>query len=289
MKSKPNPFLPYNKKELVDRIDLLKIYQEGKSIITKYGNRTISVSDVSEKYEIFDIKNFIISKLDQIEENFPIKFYRLSIKGGVQFLTLLSDTVDFNGNSYHKSFFILNSTNRSYKLSFDMGLYCTNDGSSIITSANNISLNKKHLKGITELAYDTASHISDENFTEQIQSLSTLMGHSVPLSKLKELIVHEDNPTNHRKFDSFKNMILSNLNSKLSNSEILFLRTPSESIVLNTSSDILLDAIDVFNCYIRVFSNKNSCSIKKEADRIMKMTQFMIRKEKLSTVLSFQF
>lgn len=289
MKSKKNPFLPYDKKELSDRIGLLKITQEGNSIITKYGNKVISVSDVSEKYEIFDIKSFILTKLEQIEENFPIRFYRLAIKGGVQYLTLLSDPIELDGHTYHKSFFILNSTNRSYKLSFDMGLYCTQDGSSIITSANNVSLNKKHLKGITDTAYEVSSHISDENFQEQIRSLSSLIGHSVQLTKVREIIIDEDTAANHKKFDSFKNMILNRQIQNLSDSEIMTLRTPSESLVLRASNDVLLNATDVFNCYIRIFSNRNSCSIKKEADKIMKITQFMIRKDKLQKVLSFQF
>ena len=47
----------YSKEELVGKINKLHIYNVANSIITKYDGRIISTSDVSDRYEIFDIKS----------------------------------------------------------------------------------------------------------------------------------------------------------------------------------------------------------------------------------------
>ena len=63
----------YNKQELVDKINSISIsLNEAGQVITKYRDRVVSISNVSKRYEIFDIKKYLLDKLDLIEKNFNI-------------------------------------------------------------------------------------------------------------------------------------------------------------------------------------------------------------------------
>ena len=134
-----NRYLTYNKQELVDKINSISIsLNEVGQVITKYRDRVVSISNVSKRYEIFDIKKYLLDKLELIEKNFNIVKYDFQIKKGIQYLTLLSDTVTIEGVEYHKSFFILNSSDKSRKLSFNAGLYSAAKDLYIINSVKNI-------------------------------------------------------------------------------------------------------------------------------------------------------
>ena len=114
-----NRYLTYNKQELVDKINSISIsLNEVGQVITKYRDRVVSISNVSKRYEIFDIKKYLLDKLELIEKNFNIVKYDFQIKKGIQYLTLLSDTVTIEGVEYHKSFFILNFTFKISNLFF---------------------------------------------------------------------------------------------------------------------------------------------------------------------------
>ena len=129
---------------------------------------------------------------------------------GIQELTLLSDTIEIEGISFYKSFFILNSSDKSRRLSFNAGLYCDSKNFYIIPSVRNLGLTKKHLKGVTEAAEEATVGLNDETFNEQIESLKSLVGHRISFSKLREVILgdNQDIPKiNHLKFDAFKNSI----------------------------------------------------------------------------------
>ena len=93
-------FKPYSKSELFDKIDSIEIFKSGNQVITKYFNRVINTVDVSNRYEIFDIKSFLRSKIGQLEDNFNITYYKFVMRKGIQELTLLSDSVDINNTKF---------------------------------------------------------------------------------------------------------------------------------------------------------------------------------------------
>ena len=99
-------YLPFDQVELISKIDSIDISMQGQTVVTKYFGRVISVTPVSNQYEIFDIRGFLKSKLNQILDNFKISFYRLRLVRGIQELNLISDEVDINGVSHFKSFFL---------------------------------------------------------------------------------------------------------------------------------------------------------------------------------------
>jgi len=281
-------FKPYNKSELFEKIDAIEIFKSGNQVITKYFNRVINTVDVSKRYEVFDIKSFMRSKIDQLESNFNITHYKFVMRKGIQELTLLSDYVEINGTNFYKSFFILNSSDKSRCLNMNLGLFREDNNSYLVSSIRNMSLYKKHLTGLTQKAEEVSGTIDVETFDDQIQAIKSLVGEQVMLSKVREIIIDKDLQVNHRKFDALKNQLVYSSTDKvknLSKDQINTLKTYSESLTLNSGNDFSIDAYKVFNCYIQVFARQDSYVVKKETEKILRITQCFIRNEKLNQLL----
>lgn len=274
----------FNKQEVIDAISGIEIFKHEDTIVTKYFDVVKSITRVSNRYEIFDIKDFMLRKLDSICDNFDISHYYFRMYRGRQLLTLISDPINIGGLNFYKSFYILNSSDKSRRLGLYMGLVNDNDGSYSIWGINNMSLYKKHLTGITSQAEEVSQVISGETFDEQVQAISQLVGQKVMLSKVRDIIVDEEYKINHKKFDAFKNWLLYEVKS-ITDAQQSLLRTPSEKIVIDESNDFSLDAFMVFGLYLRIFKNQDSHIVKKETERIMSITQWFIRKEKLQELL----
>ena len=282
-------YIKYDKQELIDKINKLSIFMnDAGQVITKYGDSVISISNVSNRYEIFDIQKYLIDEIEHIEKNFEISKYQLSVKKGVQSLILLSDVVDIEGVNFHKSFFILNSSDRSRRLSFNAGLYNADKNLYIIPSVKNIELSKKHLKGVTKAAEIASIGLNDETFNEQIELLKNLVGHKVSISKLKEIIVGDGKvKVNHLKFDAFKNQLLyynSDSRLRLTNEQKTILRIPSEKFNIEQKDDFYVDAFWAFQTYLKIFNRQDSHVIKNETNRILNITVWAIRNHLLELI-----
>lgn len=276
----------YNKEELVNKINNISISQnDAGQVVTKYQDRVVSISNVSTKYEIFDIKKYLIDKIELIEKNFDIIKYDFLLKGGIQSLTLLSDVIEIEGIKFHKSFFILNSSDKSRRLSFNIGLYSADKNIYIINSVKNIGLTKKHLRGVTHAAEVASLGLNDETFEEQINCIKSLLGHRISLSKLKEIIVGDGEvKSNHLKFDAFKNNIIYYKNDgrlTLTSDQYKTLRTPSDKLNITRENDFYVDAFWAFQTYLRLFNNQDSHVIKRETEKILNITQWAIRNSQL--------
>ena len=280
----------YNKQELIDKIDRISIEREGNTIITKYDDRVINATPVSNRYEIFDIVKYLKSKIDMIEQNFTISKYSFKMTSGRQYLQLISDKIEVGGLEFYKSFYILNSSDKTRRLSFNVGLYCETKNFYVV-GVKNVGLVKKHLKGVTEAAEVATEGLNGETFNEQVDAMNSLVGHQISFSKIREVILGDKKEIpkiNHRKFDAFKNMIryeVSDGKLKLTKAQhdILF----KESDKINTISpleDFNLDAFKAFQIYLRIFNRQDSHVIKIETDRILKMTKWAIRNAVLESL-----
>lgn len=278
-------FQPYDKQRLLDQIDLISIELVDKQVITKRGATVLSVTNVSNRYEVFDIKSYLKSKIDIIEKNFQITKYYFRLTKGIQELTLLSDTIQIEGVDFHKSFFILNSSDKSRRLSFNAGLYCDSKDFYVVSSIKNLGLTKKHLKGVTIAAEQASIGLNGESFDEQIQSISQLVGHRISLSKLAQSIVTDsDKNADHMKFDAFKNAIIQRAQEgklKITSTQYSTLKTPSLKLVFDSTNDFYVDAFWAFQTYIRLFNRQDSHIVKRETERIMAITQWSIRNQAL--------
>jgi hypothetical protein len=280
----------YNKQELIDKIDRISIEREGNTIITKYDGGVINATPVSNRYEIFDIVKYLKSKIDMIEQNFTISKYSFKMTSGRQYLQLISDKIEVGGLEFYKSFYILNSSDKSRRLSFNVGLYCETKNFYVV-GVKNVGLVKKHLTGVTQAAEVATEGLNGETFNEQVDAMNSLVGHQIAFSKIREVILGDKKEIpkiNHRKFDAFKNMIryeVSDGKLKLTKAQhdILF----KESDKINTISpleDFNLDAFKAFQIYLRIFNRQDSHVIKIETDRILKMTKWAIRNAVLESL-----
>lgn len=279
-----NYYQSFNEEELFKKINKLNITQEGDKVVTYFGDREVSRVSVSKIYEIFDFKKYMIERIGELTNNFKIVASQLSLSGGIQELTLLSDKVKIGEYTYYKAFFILNSTNKYRRLSINLGLYQADNNTRF--SINNLNLSKKHYVGITDLAENVSEKITEESFNEQVEALRTLIGQKVLLSNVQKIIFgdKEEIPKSaHTNFDNFKRMLLGSSDriDEISNEQRATLRTPSESLRITPKSDFAIDAFKVFNCYIRCFENKDSHVIVRETEKIMQITQYFIRQEKI--------
>jgi len=278
-------FIKYNKQELLDKINLISIEQVGSQVITKYRETVTSITEVSNRYEIFDIKSYLKDKIDAIEKNFNIDKYYFRITKGVQELTLLSDTIEIENVKFYKSFFILNSSDKSRKLNFNAGLYSDTNNFYLVSSIKNLGLNKKHLRGVTEAAEIASSGFGGETFNDQIESIISLVGHKISLSNLRKCIIKDDEiKSEHSKFDALKNSIIyyaSEGRLKLTESQFLTLRTLSDKLIIDNTNDFYVDAFWIFQTYLRLFNRQDSHIVKIETERIMSITQCSVRNQML--------
>ncbi len=275
----------YNKTDLFKKIDALEIFKEGSQVVTKYFDRVVNTTHVSDRYEVFDIRTFMKSKIELLESNFNITFYNFRMKGGIQELILLSDEVEIAGSNYYKAFFILNSSDKSRRLNMNLGLYQSDNGVYLVNSIKNFSLTTKHIKGITDKAEVASTHIDVETFDEQIQSIKSLVGERVMMSQVRNIIIDKDQKVNHNKFDALKNVIKWDHSKSLTKEQIRVLMTPSEKLNITPELDFSMDAFKVFLAYMNVFRNQDSYVVRKETEKILKITQCFIREEKLSQLL----
>ena len=279
-------FKPYNKTEIFNTLDKISITNENCQVITKYDGRVINVTNVSTRYEVFDIVKYLKDKIEAIEKNFTISKYTLGLTRGRQSLTLISDEVEVGGVKFHKTFYILNSTDKSRRLHFSAGLH---SDKFYMIGNNNVGLTKLHLKGVTQAAEDASAGLNGETFNEQIESLSSLVGHRIQFSKIRQVILgeKEDVPQiNHRKFDAFKNSIryaASDRRITLTESQRSQLYTESERMK-EVREDFYLDAFWSFGEYMKLFNRQDSHIIKNETDRIMKITQWAVRNSVLEAL-----
>jgi hypothetical protein len=281
-------YRPYDLSELFTKIDAIEITRQGNQVITKYFDRVINTTEVSHIYEVFDIRAFMKAKIDQLAHNFNMRWYKFVMKRGIQELTILSDDVEINGTSYYKAFFILNSSDKSRRLNMNMGLYRADNNSYLVSAIRNMSLSKKHLRGVTQSAEEVSQTIDVETFDEQIAGIKSLVGERVLLSKVREIILDKDLKVNHMKFDALKNSLRWSKTDKmdsLSSDQIKTLMTPSEKLTLNHTNDFSVDAYKLFNCYIQVFSRQDSYVVKRETEKILKITQCFMRDEKINNLL----
>lgn len=278
-------YTDYNKEDVFKILDKISIFKtEGNQVITKFGDRIINTSPVSDRYEAFDISKYLKDKIEVIEKNFNITKYSFHMTRGVQYLKLISDKVEIGGVDFYKSFYILNSSDKSRRLSFNLGLY--SESNNFYSIIKNSGLTKKHLKGVTKAAEDASVSITDETFNEQISSMESLVGHKVSLSNISKVILGDNEKIpaiNHKKFDAFKNAVkFSKVN--IDNAQLKTLSTYSEKLIIDNKNDFFIDAFQVFQLYLRLFNKQDSHIIRNETERIMGITQWAVRNNILESL-----
>jgi hypothetical protein len=280
-------YKPYNKYEILDTFAKLQIIKnESNMVNTIFNGIVINSTNVSDRYEVFDINSYVKDKLEFLEKNFQISQYYLSIRGGVQNLELVSDLIKINGVDFKKSFFILNSSNKSRALNFSLGLKCDN----FYMVGNNMTMYRKHLIGISNDVKKKTGDLNIESFDDQIASIKQLVGHKIRFSKIREILLGDDLDNipaiNHKRFDAFKNSIYyTDLYKSLTSDQKRLIRISSDKLTgILPDLDFYLDAFFVFQQYLNIFNNQDPYIVKNETTRIMKITQWAVRNSILDLI-----
>ena len=281
----------FDKEPLFKFIDSFEIEKDGDILITKFAGRVIKTVSVSNKYEIFDFRKYLKDKIDLISDNFNINEYSTYFTGGLQEIRLYSDKVEIGEDVYEKCFYFLNSTDKTRVLNLNLGLYNRSKNLYSAFSKSEFSLRKKHLIGVTEAANNVSTKFSDNTFDAEIESIKSLIGHSVKLSSIQNIIITGENGEStiggHAKFDAFKKALEDKMSSKQT-----ILRMKSVDLAdkyLGKDSekfDFYVDAYDTFVLYTSLFASRDSYVVAKETERIMSITQQMIRSSKLDELFA---
>lgn len=284
-----------NTETLFEQLDLIKIEKEVSTdgdiqIVTSYGNRVMKRVNVSKIYEIFDFGPFAKDVVKRLMEDFNIRNYDMSIRGGVQELILEGDDIEVENKMFSKRFYILSSSDKSRRLQINFGLYSKDDRFSLISSQGSVS--RKHINGLNDIVDDMLTF--DNNvFDEQLELLGKIIRETILYSQVRKVILEMDSDegktfdnvtkSNILKMRSF-NQMLRYTNEFNFNEHPIIWGNPHRDVTRDF--DFELDAYLVFSLYLKLFNNKDSYVMKKETEKISKITKRAFREERLSYLLS---
>lgn len=269
----------YNKQNIFETLDNLKLERKNNNILTFYKNRLLSNSVVTNKYELFDFPTFAKDVVDKIENYFTPEKYRLKITKGTQELRLIGEDVLINGEKYSKMFNILNSTDKSRALQLNVGLIrfiCTNgmvvpaEGEALKTKHFKLSLPEKVKKFVESLPKFDLNINNQVNTLESLNNIVSFKEIVEILSKDKDGII---SPNKLLKVRAFSKKLLSSNTDKLDklNTEQIYLLNNSELFNKNEfkNVDIEIPAYQAVNCWTEVYRNYDSSVMKRETKRII--------------------
>jgi hypothetical protein len=278
---------------LLNEISGIEIKLEGDEVATYYNNRQVSRKKVSTKYEIFDFKPFVIQCIDSVIEKYDIEKYELTLTGGRQEIRLFSYPEVINGEEFRKTFYLLNSSDKSRALSFSYGL--KHMGFHYISTSG--AIYKKHYTGITKYVEDRVD-LDDSVFTEQIEILKDLIGSPIHMSNVQKVITEsevlsESKVTFRNNFDNFRRRLYDNTynNTDISEEDRKKLyvnywnRVKSVDFCL-PENDFIVDSFLVFRTYLELFNKRDAQIIKNESKRISNLTIIGQRESNIDELLN---
>jgi hypothetical protein len=279
--------IDYNKEVIFEKLNNFSNVIDNKKVITKFGNRILSVVDISNRYFNFNFTDFVKTILTKIEDYFePVK-YTFNITKNYQELKIYSHAVDIDGELYFKTLSILNSTDKSYALQVNIGLVHSKTYASFyIKEANEyVSIRNKHFKASLPETIDYFFEaIENLNliFDEQIKYIQKISNKNVSLSKfitqylkkdIKGVIIASDILKLRALFYKIYND--TNLNLNLTEVQRKMLKDSKATLVrfkkeLETT-DIVIESNKLYILYMEVFKNYNTSVAMRENSRFIKI------------------
>lgn len=276
--------------ELVGLINKIEITMEGTYVVTYFDGRERSRKEVSNRYEIFDFKPFVINCIDSILQKYEIDKYTLSIVGGRQEIRLYSRPEVIKGETFTRTFYLLNSSDKSRALSFNYGLkhnyfqYISSNG----------AIYKKHYKGIVEYVEERID-LDDTIFQEQLELMRDIIGDTISMSNVQKLITGSDvlgasKISLRNNFESFLTQLFYNTRgilsdadrNKLSASRIK--RTLPRDFTL-PQNNFQIDSFIVFKTYLGMFNRVDASLVRRESARIAEFSTLLNRNNLLDSLL----
>jgi hypothetical protein len=274
----------YDSRLIIEQLQPLSIYRERDQIITKYNGNVLASSYRSEKYGLLDFGNLVQENLSQIEATVqPVK-YDLNINYGVQQLKIYSDTFKDDGEIYQRMFTLFSSSNGTYPMLFNMGLFrqiCSNG--LMIHTANGFETKTKHyaiaIQNKIQLLHDHMPQFL-QDIDLQLDFIRSLKKEEISLRQLYSGLLDskENEPKKNaiERVNKFGNKLLTSpsdaVQKLLDEKQIRSLTHPLE-LALNkeTTKDLMIPKIQAFNCYTEVFNRRLQAVNFKENKRIKEL------------------
>lgn len=282
--------IDFNYTELLTKLSNIEIKLEGDEVATYYNKRQTSRTKVSNKYEIFDFRPFVIRCINEVQKNYTIDKYTLSVIGGRQEIRLFSEPEIIDGKEFRRTFYLLNSSDKSRALSFSYGLKY--DDFHFVSKKGTIY--KKHYTGITSYV-DEHIDLDDTIFQEQIEVLEKIIGDTIYMSDVQKVITESEildkaKVTLKNNFDKFRDLLYRDSRNIISESDREKLKVSWLSKVKKDyikADDFMIDSFLVFKTYLKLFIRKDAGEIKRESERISKLGVLENRKNSLDSLLIF--
>ena len=275
--------------ELLEKISNISIELVGNEVITKFRDSVLSVTEVSNRYEIFDFKPFVITCINEVMKSYDIEKYELILVRGIQEIRLYSKPQIVNGEEFRRTFYLLNSSDRSRALSFSYGL--SHNHFDFILKGGTIS--KKHYKGITEYVEERID-LDDTFFQNQIVILEKIIGDKILMSNVQKVVTQVDNILDAKKalllnFDNLRYILYRNTENSLHKEDRTKLYSYLKSSMIKDftepGNDFSIDSFTVLKAYLKMFSRSDCSTIRRESERISELSIYQNRNSILDELL----
>ena len=274
----------YDKDNIFNTLDKLELSRTDNNIITKFDNRLISNTLVTNKYELFDFPNFAKEVVGEIENYFTPEKYTLRITQGQQELRLIGEEVLINGDRYSKMFNILNSTDKSRALQLNIGLirFICSNGMVIAADDEYAGFKTKHFTAtMPGKVKDFVEKLDnfEMSINTQCQIIENLQGKFVSFKELAQKLALDENgimnESRSLKLRAFAKKLITSQTDRLvdlSTEQLSLLN--NANLFLNpqySKVDIDMPSYNALNCWTEVYRTYDSSVLKRETNRILEL------------------
>lgn len=184
--------LPYNKKEIMNRVSQISIENKNGTIITKDGDVLLSTWKPSKIYEVVNFKDAVKAMLNVAENIFNPECYNLTFKAGYQELKLRGGSHKINGEVFHEMIWLTNSTDGTKRLSVRYGLMrqiCSN-GACVTHSGSSFKVKHLTSNNVNEELKSFMMELPKLNVTKQVKVLKAVAKKTVTIGHLADSLVN---------------------------------------------------------------------------------------------------
>lgn len=279
----------FDYKELVEKVNKVNIELIDDEVITRYGDSVLAISKVSNRYEIFDFKPFVINCINEVMKSYELESYVLLLVRGVQEIRLYSKPEIIKGEEFRRTFYLLNSSDKSRALSFSYGLR-HNNFDFILKGG---TINKKHYKGITDYVEERID-LDDTIFQQQIEVLKKIIGDQILMSNVQKVIVENDILAEGKKslqknFEQVRYILYRKTDRTLPQEYRKKLYSYIGNSLVDFSdpvNDFMIDSFTVLKAYLSLFNRCDCSIIRRESERISELSVYQNRVSVLDELLT---
>lgn len=284
MYSQNQTSLPYSLEKVLQEINQFSVESTHGVVSTRYGEQLKRIANVTSQYKLLNIKSFFNSIIGILSDVMDIETYSFRVDRGIQEISLMSKVVLINGDEYRKAFYILNSTDRTRALRFNIGLYRVDGQRLVIPVPECITVVRFVHKG---KAFETkVDNIYDFVYTfskvvsRQIEILENLGTSKVSLRKLIGKMLFDESTdviagASKNRATAFCKQLRVHPTDKLnlvdygiSLSDMALLAKPTD-FMLHSNADFMINAYQALQCYHSIYQGRDVGIISRESSRFM--------------------